>query len=411
MKILHTADWHLGNSFHGHDRTEEHRHFLSWLIDVLREKMPDVLVIAGDVYDTPNPAATAEQMLFDFLLQATETVPGLQIVLTAGNHDSAGRIEAPAELLKRHNIYVRGVLHRTEKEPHFDYYILPLSRRNGNEAEVVCLALPYLRSCDYPAGMSTEEGIRYYYDNCMRRLRKSPFRGLPVISVAHFYAAGASVCRNEHSERLVVGGQDCVDVGVTAGACYTALGHIHKAQRVDGKAEAHYAGSVLPMSFSEKHYDHGVQCVEIDENGLQNIVRIHYAPLRPLLTIPEHGAATPAQVFDALENLPCRRKNDDGREWPYLEIRVMEEQPEPSFVNDVNSALADRAVRLCRIVRELPTTRQRTDETPSVQQLNAITPREMADRIFQRLYGSSMPEPLAQRFEKAEAEAIETPEE
>lgn len=411
MKILHTADWHLGNSFHGHDRTEEHRHFLSWLIDVLRERMPDVLVIAGDVYDTPNPAATAEQMLFDFLLQATETVPGLQIVLTAGNHDSAGRIEAPAELLKRHNIYVRGVLHRTEKEPDFNYYLLPLSRRNGQEAEVVCLALPYLRSCDYPAGMSTEEGIRYYYDNCMRRLRKSPFRGLPVISVAHFYAAGASVCRDEHSERLVVGGQDCVDAGVTACACYTALGHIHKAQRVDGKAEAHYAGSVLPMSFSEKHYDHGVQCVEIDENGLQNITRIHYAPLRSLLTIPEHGAATPAQVFDALESLPRRRKNDDGREWPYLEIRVMEEQPEPSFVNDVNNALADRAVRLCRIVRELPATRQRTDDHPSVQQLNAITPREMADRIFQRLYGSSMPEPLAQRFEKAEAEAIETPEE
>ena len=411
MKILHTADWHLGNNFHGHDRIEEHRHFLNWLIDVLRKEMPDLLIIAGDVYDTPNPAATAEQMLFDFLLQATETVPGLQIVLTAGNHDSAGRIEAPAELLKRHNIYVRGTIRRTEKGPDFDYYLLPLSRRNGHEAEVVCIALPYLRSCDYPPGMSTEEGIRFYYENCMRRLRKSPFKALPVISVAHFYAAGAAVCQSEHSERLVVGGQDCVDAEVTACACYTALGHIHKAQRVAGKAEAHYAGSVLPMSFAEKHYEHGVQCVEIDANGLQSIERIPYQPLRSLLTIPEHGAATPAQVLKAIESLPQRRKNDDGTQWPYLEIRVLEEQPEPSFVNDVNNALAERTVRLCRIVRELPDSRRHTEERASVQQLHAISPREMADRIFQRFYGAPMPDPLVQRFQKAETEAVEAPEE
>ena len=411
MKILHTADWHLGNSFHGHDRIEEHRHFLSWLIEVLRERMPDVLIIAGDVYDTPNPAAIAEQMLFDFLLQATENVPGLQIVLTAGNHDSAGRIEAPAELLKRHNIYVRGTIHRVDEDPDFDYYLLPLSRRNSQEAEVVCIALPYLRSCDYPAGMSTEEGIRYYYDNCMRRLRKSPFKGLPVISAAHFYAAGAAVCNSEHSERLVVGGQDCVDAEITACACYTALGHIHKAQRVVGKSEAHYAGSVLPMSFAEKHYDHGVQCVEVNENGLQNIVRLNYSPLRSLLTIPEHGAATTGQVLEAIGALPRRQKNDDGSDWPYLEIRVLETQPEPSFVTDVNNALADRAVRLCRIVRELPEVRQHTHENPSVQQLSAMTPREMADSVFQHRYGNPMPQSLARRFEEAEAQAIHTPDE
>ena len=96
MKILHTADWHLGNNFHGYDRTDEHRHFLRWLLEVMEEKQPDVLIVAGDVFDTANPSARAEELLYDFLLRATQTVRGLQIVLIAGNHDSAGRLEAPA---------------------------------------------------------------------------------------------------------------------------------------------------------------------------------------------------------------------------------------------------------------------------------------------------------------------------
>ena len=110
MKLIHTADWHLGNTFHGYDRTQEHRHFLDWLLDRLREQQPDALIVSGDIYDTPNPSAAAEELLYDFLLQATDAVRGLQVVLIAGNHDSAGRIDAPASLLKRHNIYVRGTL-------------------------------------------------------------------------------------------------------------------------------------------------------------------------------------------------------------------------------------------------------------------------------------------------------------
>ena len=88
MKILHTADWHLGNTFHAHSRLNEHKHFLRWLLGVLKERQPDALLITGDVFDSPNPSAAAEELLYDFLLRATLTVPGLQVVMTAGNHDS-----------------------------------------------------------------------------------------------------------------------------------------------------------------------------------------------------------------------------------------------------------------------------------------------------------------------------------
>ena len=80
MKLIHTADWHLGNTFHGHDRADEHVHFLSWLLEVVRQQRPDALIISGDIFDTANPPARAEKQFFDFLIQATSAVEGLQVV-------------------------------------------------------------------------------------------------------------------------------------------------------------------------------------------------------------------------------------------------------------------------------------------------------------------------------------------
>ncbi len=411
MKIIHTADWHLGNVFHGHHRQDEHRHFFDWLLSVLRIQKPDVLIVAGDVFDSANPPASAERQFYDFLIEAETAVSGLQIVVIAGNHDSAGRLEAPAELLRRHNIYVRSVIRRNEEtdEPDFDYYLLPFSARTGQEAEAVCFALPYLRPSDYPAGLSVQEGIAWYLDHFCRRLHKSEFRGLPVLVAAHFYAAGAEVTANEHSERLVVGGQDCVEAGrVDCGAAYTALGHIHKAQRVGGvAAEMHYAGSVLPMSFSERHYRHGVQCVEIDKEGQARVSRLEYQPLRQLMSIPERGAATVQTVFDAIAALPHREKDDDGADWPYLEIRVLETTPHPGLMHEVAEALSDRAVRFCRMVRELPAVARPSDNIKSLDSLRALSPLDMARRVFSGRYNSPMPQELERRFKEAAAEALE----
>lgn len=413
MKLIHTADWHLGNTFHGHARWDEFRHFLDWLLDVLRQRRPDALIVSGDIFDSANPSATAEQLLYDFLLRATSELKGLQVVLTAGNHDSAGRLEAPAQLLRCHNVYVRSLIHRDEAtdEPDFDYYMLPLSARTSDEAEVVCFALPYLRPCDYPAGLSVAEGIAWYLDNLCRRLRKSDFRGLPVVVAAHFYAAGAEVCESEHSERLVVGGQDCVSAGsVDCGAAYTALGHIHKAQRVAGvDSEMYYAGSALPMSFSEKSYRHSVQWVEIDGSGRAEVSRIDYAPLRGLMSIPAKGAAQPDEVFDAIAALPRREKGDDGSSWPYLEIRVLEKEPQPSLMHNVTEALADRAVHFCRMVREVPPSHREPDRIVSLESLRHLSPIEMAQRVFQSRYDAPMPDEMRQRFDEAAKAVLDAP--
>lgn len=414
MRIIHTADWHLGNTFHGHGRTDEHRHFLEWLLGEIRSRRPDVLIVSGDVFDSANPPAAAEKLFYDFLTDATAAVRGLQIVVTAGNHDSAGRIEAAAQLLSRHNIYVRGTVRRAEDtdEPDFDHLILPLSPNTESEAAIVCFALPYLRPADYPAGMSAAEGIGWYLKNLCRRLDKSDFRGLPVVVAAHFYATGADIAAEGHSERLVIGGQDAVEAEAAAcGAAYTALGHIHKAQRVACTGgPMHYAGSALPMSFAEKTYRHGVQWVEVGSDGQTAVTRIDYEPLRTLMSIPTRGAARPQDVLDAIAALPRREKGDDGRTWPYLEIRVEECRPEPGLMHEVTQALAERAVHFCRMVRETPPKAGNEEKIASLDSLRRLSPLEMARRVFENRFHAPMPKALESRFgQAAEAATQENP--
>lgn len=404
MKIVHTADWHLGHIFYGHDRREEHAAFLSWLLDVLQREMPDALVIAGDVFDASNPPASAEAMLFDFLVEAGRRVSGLQVVMTAGNHDSAGRLEAPAALLKLHNVYVRGLVGMTEKgEPDFNNYVLPLSSRTGSEAECVCLAVPFLRSSDYPSGLSQEEGLAYFFSGLRKALKKSEFKNLPTFAAAHFYAAGAEVADHDRSERLVAGGQDRVDVAACEKAlCYLALGHIHKAQRV-GRSMAYYAGSALPMSFSERGYRHGVQIVELTEEGEATVRREEFSPLRGLIRVPQSGAATVAQALNELAELP-KRKASDENEWPYLEICIAEEQPEPTLLNDINEILKEKGVRFCRIVRHTHAAEALADAAPAPPDLlNELQPEDLALRVFRERYGADMPDEMKKRFRLAAA--------
>lgn len=100
IRILHTADWHLGQVFHGYDRDYEHARFLDWLLVKIQEIQPDVLLLAGDVFDSINPSAIAQKRFYGFLAQAHTLLPTMQMLITAGNHDSAARLESPSPLFK-----------------------------------------------------------------------------------------------------------------------------------------------------------------------------------------------------------------------------------------------------------------------------------------------------------------------
>ena len=151
IKLIHTADWHLGQVFFGNDRSSEHGHFLDWLASLLHDRQTDALLISGDVFDVANPSAASQRMFYHFLRRISAENPGLQVVIIAGNHDSAARLEAPLPLLEEINVTIKGVLKRTsEGEIDFDDLIIKLDNSEG-KAEALCMAVPFLRQGDYPS--------------------------------------------------------------------------------------------------------------------------------------------------------------------------------------------------------------------------------------------------------------------
>ena len=185
MKIIHTADWHLGQTFYGYERKKEHALFLDWLYAILKERAADVLLIAGDLFDTPNPSAEAQRMYYHFLKRVTAENPELQIIVTAGNHDSAARIEAPAPLLESINVFVSGVVHYNGEDIDYDRMIVPL------KCGGCCLAVPYLRQNDQPGGENFSEGVKSLYSQLYTRAVERSLS--PIIAMGHLQASGVDM--------------------------------------------------------------------------------------------------------------------------------------------------------------------------------------------------------------------------
>ena len=403
MKIIHTADWHLGNVFHRHNRVAEHRHFFGWLRDTIVQQQPDALIVSGDIFDGPNPAAEVQRLFYDFLTHLSVEHPGMSIILIAGNHDSGARLEAGEELLRLHNIFVRGTVWKdAEGETYFERMILPLAPRGSDTAEVVCYALPFLRPADYPAGLSVQDGLRHYLTNLDKRLKKTAFKRLPVVVAAHFYAHGALIQAHEHSERLVVGGQDMVEIDTMGKAyAYVALGHIHRPQAVGNCANVRYAGSPLALSFSERDYKRAVNLVEIDTQGHVETTSLFYTPLCALISLPERGALDPQEALSRLRSLPDAQPDDDREDYPYVEMNIRLAQPEPELRRRIGEIIEHKAVKFCRITTSTYREQSAQDDTqrPAVENsLHSQAPIDIAKQYYTARYGNEMPEALVERF-------------
>ena len=403
MKIIHTADWHLGNVFHRHNRVAEHRHFFGWLRDTIVQQQPDALIVSGDIFDGPNPAAEVQRLFYDFLTHLSVEHPGMSIILIAGNHDSGARLEAGEELLRLHNIFVRGTVWKdAEGDTYFERMILPLAPRGSDTAEVVCYALPFLRPADYPAGLSVQDGLRHYLTNLDKRLKKTAFKRLPVVVAAHFYAHGALIQAHEHSERLVVGGQDMVEIDTMGKAyAYVALGHIHRPQAVGNCANVRYAGSPLALSFSERDYKRAVNLVEIDTQGHVETTSLFYTPLCALISLPDRGALDPQEALSRLRSLPDAQPDDDREAYPYVEMNIRLAQPEPELRRRIGEIIEHKAVKFCRITTSTYREQSAQDDTqrPAVENsLHSQAPIDIAKQYYTARYGNEMPEALVERF-------------
>ena len=401
IRILHTADWHLGQTFFGYDRTQEHEHFLDWLAGVLTKNKIDVLIVAGDVFDVSNPSAASQRMFYRFIHRVTTENPRLQLVVVAGNHDSAARLESPLPLLQEMRTEIKGIVHKQNGKIDYEHLLVELKNAAG-EVEALCLAVPFLRQGDYPVveteGNPYAEGVKELYARLLKYALKKRTDGQALVAVGHLLATGSEIAEKDHSERIIIGGLESVSPeSFPEQIVYTALGHIHKAQRVSGRENIRYAGSPLPMSFAEKHYHHGVVKVTLDEGWAVEIEKLEYTPLVRLLSIPATEAAAPDEVLDELRGLEL----PEDEPMPYLEVKVKLSEPEPMLRQQVEEILEGKPVRLARIVSFYRQAAEGSVEeevlTAGLQEMN---PLQSVKATFENSYQTEMPEELVNLFQE-----------
>lgn len=357
MKIIATSDWHLGNMFHGNDRLKEHRHFLHWLLQQLEERQPDVLLVAGDIFDNGNPSSASQSAYYEFIAQVGESLPDMQIIITAGNHDSPSRLEAPRELLRRHNVEVRGLVKRnynTEEGKwvtNFDELMIPVRGKDGDE--IIVLAVPYLRT-DVVQGASYSAGVNDFIRTLTAKARER-FPEHRLVMMAHMYAKGADIATQDASEKIVIGGQEEVNMeGWEGHPDYMTCGHIHKRQHIWNTDWARYSGSVLPMSFAEKDYTHGVDLITMDEGKRPKVEQLDYTPQRRLVVLPEDETLqTPLKlrklVETTLADLPQGKDQKPDDTAPYVVLKVKAKDFKKENMKELEEVVKTKNAILCKV--------------------------------------------------------------
>ena len=395
MRLLHTSDWHLGQTLHGFERRFEHDRFLDWLLTTLEQEEVDALLVAGDIFDTANPPAACQRRLFEFLAATRRKLPALNIVLVAGNHDSAGRLEAPSPILDAFGITVIGQAKRLDSGTHdLDDLVVPLRHADGRVG-AWCIAVPFMRPGDVPRVADAEDpyaaGIAALYADALSHALSRRTPGQAIVAMGHCHLVGGKV--SEDSERrILIGGAEALPASLFGpDIAYVALGHLHLAQSV-GDPTRRYSGSPLPLSFAEVGYPHQVLIVDLDAGAVRDIRELRIPRSVELLRIPETREPIDTVLTTlralTLANLP-------EAEQPYLEVRVRLDAPEPGLRARIEDALDGKPVRLARIDSRTAAQAAGTgDQAASIDALERLDPEDVFVRLYRDRYGEEAPASL-----------------
>lgn len=269
MRILHTADWHLGKTFRSVSLLEDQRHVLNQIFDTLVKQSTEVLIVAGDIYDKPSPPEAAIALFSRFIERVYDETEAA-IIIIAGNHDSGQRIGAFTKLYDRNRILIRGTLKR-EEEP------LVMEDEHG---KVAFSALPYgeifaARRAFKDEKIRSPEDVLRREVEAARALKPSDARW---VVIAHAFVTGG--LPSETERKLSVGAVETVSSSLFDGADYVALGHLHRAQTA-GHETIRYSGSPLAFGFDEADTTKTMTVFDLDADGsLQNFLEVAFEPLR-----------------------------------------------------------------------------------------------------------------------------------
>jgi len=409
MKILHTSDWHLGRSLYGRKRYNEFSEFLDWLSTTIEQKNIDVLLVAGDIFDTSTPGNRAQELYYRFLCKVANSCCR-HIIVIGGNHDSPSFLNAPKELLRVLNVHVVGSIMASAEDE-----VITL-HNNNNEPEAIICAVPYLRDKDIRTARAGEsiadknsqllQGLKKHYaDVCaIAQQKQAEFKerykhsDIPVIAMGHLFTAGGKTIDGDGVRELYVGslahvGSDIFPDTVT----YAALGHLHVAQTVGDCEHIRYSGSPIPMGYGEAKQQKKVILVEFYNKTVQ--IEEYPVPCFQLLERIEGS-------LDAIEEKITQLKNNDDPliQSAWLEIIYTGSTIVPDLNNRLEQSLENSAMEIRRIQNK-----QLTNQVIATIHKNDTLDDLSEYDVFQRcLNGADIPEDDQEELHQSYNEIIKS---
>ena len=387
MRILHTADWHLGRTIRGRSRAAEFEAVLDEVVEIARSERADLLLVCGDIWDAASPAPESDRLLFETLRRLIEAK--IQVLLLAGNHDSSRKLEAVGRLSDLLGVYTRHEVRRPE-----DGGVLTL--RAGSEVARIACA-PWIRegrlvSAEQLVGLSPADTFSSYAEKCgeIYRALCAGFTTETVnLMAGHLFVAGSLVPGRDGSERRL-------DIGLTYGVPpemlpgspqYIALGHVHRPQEIAGAAApAAYAGSLLQLDFGERGQQKVVRLVEVSPGAPARQRAIPLTSGRPLI-----------ELRGALPEILARAAEAAGS---YARVIVEVERPEPGLA--------------ARVREEIPTAvdvrlEYEHERALPAPELSRLAPRELFVRYYLTQHGAGPGEELTALFDELMEQAAGAP--
>ena len=377
MRILHTSDWHIGHRLYERPRIKEHSQFLDWLLAKIKEQEVDVLLVAGDIFDTALPSSGATDLYYQFLFRLYNETHA-HAVITAGNHDSPTRLAAPREFLRMGRIHVVGLA----SEPAECVLSLP-----SENPSVAIAAVPYLSENELShISFETEperaeryrERLKAFYRQCVECMPP----GLPKILMGHLFVHGGEESGSERN--IQIGGATAMQISdFPDDVAYVALGHLHRPHAISGASyPVQYAGSPLPLRFNEASYSKKLYLLDVPTTGDAQVEEIKIPVFKELCTVTG--------------NLDEVRSAAMLPEWDgkYIQIQLTLERPEVGISDEIREMFDQRGGDVLSIEVELPAQTER-QEIPieDMQQ-----PTEIFEQFYKEKFSDSPDELMTETF-------------
>jgi exonuclease SbcD len=383
VRILHTADWHAGRVLRGVDRTPEIAQALNEILEIAQSERVDLILVAGDLFDTPNPSADAERAVYEFFLRSGQL--GIPSVVIAGNHDSPQRLESVAGLLKIVNVHPLGVVRP-------DIKAIEVETTNGT---AVIAALPFLSerrlvkaATMLEAGLDVgmwrqkyREGMNFF----IHRL-EAGFKSNAVNMMMLHTTMDGGVLSGSEFKFYVTNTYTISAEALPASAQYVALGHLHKPQQIAQTPPVEYAGSVIQLDFGEAGDSKQVNLIEVTPGRPARVHDIALSSGKPL-----------RNAFVDLDGL--ERKLEEFKSWPgFLKVNVSVGTPMPGLKDRVLSVLPQALA--VEISLEESAARALEDAPAN------LSPLEAFERYYRDRRGTDLSAELRQAFIELHTEIV-----